>query len=537
MRAIGNWRRLEENDLRNRPGGHSPSPSLSRRERSKSRRYAIFAAIVCLLAMSASAFAASTSAATTAPATTAATTSHSPAAHTDPFSLVLLELAVVIILAMAGRWAAIGVKQPAVLGELLIGVALGNIGYALGQPLFVLIMHFGDVMPVFAHALASGQSIASAATHVFSPDQLAAGGTGRQLVDILTGPTSAHFALMGFALWLFSTLGVILLLFMVGLESSVDEMLLVGPRATLVAVVGVVLPLAGGFLAGLWLLPDAGTPTHLFLAATLCATSVGITARVFKDLGTIQTREAKLVLGAAVIDDVLGLIILAIAVGVASTGGFDGWVIGRITLLSGVFLFLILFFGERLAGLLARVGKRLDPSHNNLLLPLALCFALAWAAGKIQLATIVGAFAAGLILKASHFDDIQHKSQLEKIVSPVEKIFAPIFFVLMGMQVNLATFADTQTLGLAAALTAIAIVTKLLCGLPAGRGLHKLTIGLAMIPRGEVGLIFASVGKGLGVLTDADFSAIVIMVIVTTLVTPPALAKVQRAKFKVQTAE
>jgi Kef-type K+ transport system membrane component KefB len=296
--------------------------------------------------------------------------------HTDPFSVVLLELAIVIVLAMAGRWAAVGIKQPAVLGELLMGVVIGNIGYALGEPLFVLMMHFGDVTPVFSQAMASGQSLATAATHVFSAAELADGGTGRQVVDILTNVGGDQIALMGFALWLFSNLGVILLLFMVGLESSVGEMLQVGPRATGVAIVGVVSPLVAGYLAGLWLLPDAGAATHLFLAATLCATSVGITARVFKDLGTIQSREAKLVLGAAVIDDVLGLIILAIAVGVAATGTFDMLVIGRITLLSGLFLALILVLGERLAGAAARVGRQLDPAHNNLLLPLALCFAL-----------------------------------------------------------------------------------------------------------------------------------------------------------------
>jgi Kef-type K+ transport system membrane component KefB len=286
----------------------------------------------------------------------------------------------------------------------------------------------------------------------------------------------------------------------------------------------VVAPFAVGYVASRMLLPaGTGAAAHLFLAATLCATSVGITARVFKDLGVIQSSEANLVLGAAVIDDVLGLIILAIAVGVAATGTLDAVSVGKIALLSAVFLTAVIVIGERLAGYGARLGARFDRANYTLLFPLALCCAMAWAANQIQLATIVGAFAAGLILRETHFEEIEKKAQLEHLISPLGKIFAPVFFVLMGMQVNLASLAQPGTLGLAAALTAIAIVTKLVCGLPAGGGRNKLAVGLAMIPRGEVGLIFASVGKGLGVVTDAEFSSIVIMVIVTTLITPPAL--------------
>jgi Kef-type K+ transport system membrane component KefB len=384
-------------------------------------------------------------------------------------------------------------------------------------------MHLGDAVPIFNEVFRTGESVAQAAAHVLGPDKLKPGGFGEQLVAVMTGPDAIRYVPMGFALWLFSNFGVILLLFMVGLESSVADMLKVGARATVVAVAGVVAPFALGFAASRLLLPDAGVAAHLFLASTLCATSVGITARVFKDLRALRTPEAQLVLGAAVIDDVLGLILLAIAVGVASTGSLDPLAVGKIALLSGVFLVAVIVLGERLAGWGARLGRRVDRANYTLLFPLALCCGLAWAANQIQLATIVGAFAAGLILRETHFEGIEKKADLEQLVAPLGKAFAPIFFVLMGMQVNLATFAQPGTIGLAAALTAIAIVTKLICGLPAGAGRNKLAVGLAMVPRGEVGLIFASVGKGLGVVTDAEFSAIVIMVIVTTLITPPAL--------------
>ena len=487
--------------------------------------------IVCLLAARAlsAADAPPTTAATAA--TTQTTGAHGgghandhAGGHSDPFAFVLLELAAIILVAMGGRWAAAKVKQPAVLGELLVGVAVGNLGYFLGIPLFILIMHFGDATPIFGEVFQTGNSVSQAAARVLSPEQLEPGGVGELLVGVMTGPDSIQYVLMGLALWLFSNLGVILLLFMVGLESSVADMLKVGGRATAVAVTGVVAPFVLGYGVSLMMLPkEAGTAAHLFLAATMCATSVGITARVFKDLDVLQTREARVVLGAAVIDDVLGLIILAVAVGVAATGSLDWAKVGKIALLSGVFLTAVIVIGERLAGFGARVVARFDRPNYTLLFPLALCFSLSWAASRIELATIVGAFAAGLILRETHFEEIAKKAELEHIVSPLGKIFAPIFFVLMGMQVNLKTFAQPGTLGLAAALTGVAIVTKLVCGFVAGPRRNKLAVGLAMVPRGEVGLIFASVGKGLGVVTDAEFSAIVIMVIVTTLITPPAL--------------
>jgi len=426
--------------------------------------------------------------------------------------------------AALGRWGATRLHQSSVLGELLIGVAVGNLGYWLGIPFFVLTMHLGEATPLFSEVWRSGLGVAEAAERVFTASDLQAGGVGHRVLEVLTGPEGPRLAVMGVALWMFSNLGVILLLFMVGLESSVDEMLKVGVRATLVAIVGIVAPFVLGMAASAWLIPESDIPTRLFVSATLCATSVGITARVFKDLGRIQTLEAKVILGAAVIDDVLGLVILAVVVGIVVTGGVQVLEVVRILAYSIGFLALVIFAGERLAGFTGSLFTRLDPQRSKLLFPLALAFVLSWLVNQLQLATIVGAFAAGLVLSEKHFGNAaQSATPIGHLVEPLEALFAPIFFVLMGMQVNLSAFLQPGTISLALGLTVAAIVGKIVSGLPAGRALDRLSVGLGMIPRGEVGLIFASVGKGLGVVTDSLFSAIVLMVIVTTLMSPLTL--------------
>ena len=448
---------------------------------------------------------------------------HAGGEHTDPFSFILLELSLIIIVAMVSRWLAEKAGQPAVLGELLVGVVIGNIGYWLDQPLFVLIMLLGEAGPLFTEIFATGLSVADAAANVFSTNQLAPGGVGHQVLQIVTGPEASRYVLMGVALWAFSSLGVILLLFMVGLESNVDEMLRVGPRALMVAVIGIVAPFLLGLWANMWLLPGSPMPVHLFVAATLCATSVGITARVFKDMGCLQTHEAKVILGAAVIDDILGLIILAMVVGIVVTGQVVLSEVLRILFLSMVFLVAVILMGRRMVSWTVPLVSALDRHHVKLLFPLALAFAMSWLANMIELASIVGAFAAGLILEEQQFEKHAVGRKMEEMIGPVERLFAPVFFVLMGMQVNLETFLEYETIGLAVVLTGVAVIGKIIAGLPAGKHVDRLSVGIGMIPRGEVGLIFASIGKGLGVVTPGLFSAVVIMVMVTTLITPMAL--------------
>jgi Kef-type K+ transport system membrane component KefB len=185
----------------------------------------------------------------------------------------------------------------------------------------------------------------------------------------------------------------------------------------------------------------------------------------------------------------------------------------------------VIFFGDRIARRLAIVFRRLEPIQTRLLFALTLAFLMGWLANLIGLATIVGAFAAGLIVSDTHFParEASHAPEtVRALVAPLEQVLAPVFFLLMGMQVNLSTFARPGALGMAASLTVAAVAGKIICGLAAGKT-DRLSVGLGMVPRGEVGLIFASVGKGLGVIDDALFSAVVIMVMVTTMMTPIAL--------------
>jgi Kef-type K+ transport system membrane component KefB len=283
------------------------------------------------------------------------------------------------------------------------------------------------------------------------------------------------------------------------------------------------------------LLPNHSPYVWLFLGATLTATSVGITARVLRDLGRSQTAEARIILGAAVIDDVLGLVILAVVgnlIQAAETGttaslGGVGLVVGKAV----IFLFGALWLGTLLSPRLFGLTARLRGSSVLLVTALVFCFLLAAGAGAIGLAPIVGAYAAGLILERVHYEDFSERGErhLEELIRPVSGFLVPIFFVMMGLKVELAGLADPQQLGLAAVIIVAAILGKQLCGLGGLRSnLDKLSIGIGMIPRGEVGLIFANLGLGLTlhgehIVDQTLYSTIVLVVLVTTVVTPPAL--------------
>ncbi|MET0341126.1 MAG: cation:proton antiporter [Polyangiales bacterium] len=401
------------------------------------------------------------------------------AAHGDPLALPLLALAAVLVAAKVGGDLAMRAGQAAVLGELLGGVLLGNLDLA-GVTLF--------------------EWIATDA-----------------IIDV------------------FARLGVILLLFEVGLESTVAQMLRTGWSALLVAVAGVVAPFLLGYFVAVALVPDAGFYAHLFVGATLTATSVGITARVLKDLDQTHSPEARIILGAAVIDDVLGLVILAVVTGLigAADAGRPASLLslGQILLASLGFLVGALVIGVRVSPRAFRAAARLRSQGVLLALSLGLCFVLSWAAHAIGLAPIVGAFAAGLILEKVHYTDFVSRGEreLEELIHPITSFLVPVFFVIMGMRTDLRAFADPSVLALAAALTAVAAIGKLACGLGVLGGVaDRLTVGLGMIPRGEVGLIFANIGLtlhvgGERVVTPHVFSAIVVMVIVTTMLTPPLL--------------
>jgi len=329
-------------------------------------------------------------------------------------------------------------------------------------------------------------------------------------------------------------------LFEVGLESDLREMMEVGWSSLLVAVLGVIAPFFLGWAVSAYFIPEEPRLAHIFIGATLCATSVGITARVFKDLGKLATREARIILGAAVIDDVLGLLILAVVAGAikaASSGGVLSMLdVGLIALKSVAFLVGSIAVGHFLVPKILRGAGRLETRGVLLTMAIALCLVLAWAAAKVGLAPIVGAFAAGLVLDEVHYKPVDGRKQrdLHDLLQPVSTVLVPIFFVLMGLRVDLRLFTRVDILGFAAALTAAAILGKQICSVGVvERGLNRVAIGLGMIPRGEVGLIFAGIGATLmlpnasgvnePVINSAIFGAVVIMVIITTLITPIAL--------------
>jgi Kef-type K+ transport system membrane component KefB len=384
-------------------------------------------------------------------------------------------LALVILLAKLGGELALRLRQPAVLGELLAGVVLGNV-------------------PVPA-------------------------------LTALADVPAMEFA---------AELGVVLLLFQVGLESSVAEMAKVAPRAGLVAVIGVVVPSALGVGVSRLVLTEAPLVTHLFIGTTLCATSVGITASVLKELGVLGSYEAKVILGAAVIDDVLGLLVLAIVSAVAIEGAPTMYGLVRV---SGVAIGFVV--GALAVGLWVTRGVyrafALLRSPNVLgAVSVAFCLLLAAASSASGLAAIVGAYAAGLVLDEvaiRPFGEVGLR-HVEDFIAPIVAVFAPVFFVRTGMSVKLAGL-DGTTLVLALLLTVVAVVGKLAAGLGVRSGpegtADRLMVGLGMLPRGEVGLIFAAAGAKLQVgdkplFSPGVYAALVGAVFVTTVLAPPGLA-------------
>ncbi len=400
--------------------------------------------------------------------------------HHQAVGRVLLALIIILIGAKLGGELFERLHQPAVLGELLVGMLVGNLS--------LIGFHGLDFLK------------------------------NEELIALL------------------AEIGVILLLFEVGLESNLAEMRAVGLSSFLVAAVGVVAPFLLGWGVAALFLPQEPELAHVYVGAVLCATSVGITARVLRDLGKSTTPEGRIILGAAVIDDVLGLLVLAIVSGMvrAANQGDASLPIGSILSIiakSVGFLAVAIWVGQRLSPKLFRLASKLRVHGMLLVTSISFCFLLAYLAGVVGLATIVGAFAAGLLLDRVHYQDFLDRGEhrLEEALRPVTTLLVPIFFVLMGIRVDLSSFGQKGILGFALALTAAAILGKQVCGLVVlDRRLNRLAIGLGMIPRGEVGLIVAGIGmtlilRGEPVVNPPVFSAVVIMVMVTTLITPPFL--------------
>lgn len=311
-------------------------------------------------------------------------------------------------------------------------------------------------------------------------------------------------------------IGAVLLLFEVGLQSDIDELLKVGKEAIFVATVGVIAP----FLMGYWVAHAMGQPTMtaVFVGAALTATSVGITARVFTDLRVLHTREARVVLGAAVADDVIGLIILAAVSGLAASGVLSIGAVTKTTGIALIFLVGAIVLGLKATPTLLRWARAMRTRAAVSSAAVVLCLLTSVVAELAQLAPIVGAFAAGLVLAKT-----ENKIHFEEKVASIADLFIPVFFVMMGARTDLSQITPSTAL-LGGLLLVVAIIGKLLAGLllPA-KGMSRWLIGVGMLPRGEVGLIFASIGLSKHIITSPIYAAIIIVVVVTTFITPPML--------------
>ncbi|HEX6229314.1 MAG TPA: cation:proton antiporter [Solirubrobacterales bacterium] len=344
---------------------------------------------------------------------------------------------------------------------------------------------------------------------------------GEILAGVVVGPSVLGFVEVGEVLEIFAELGVIFLLFWVGLETRVSEMWAVGRTALSVGVAGVALPFAGGIALGLAL--GESTGTSVFLGAALAATSVGITSAVLIDLGMIRTRAARTVLGAAIIDDILALILVAVATGIAAEGGLDAI---ELLVVIGLAVAFVAFFSLGGTQLMARRPQILhEPrfSESPLLPAVILCLGVAAFAAQIGLAAIIGAFLAGLMVA-----ETKEQHPIEDEVAPLYAFFPPFFFAFIGIELDLDALLDGETLALLALVTGLAAATKLLGAWLGARGMEgrePWIVAVGMIPRGEVGIIVASIGAAAGVVDAQLFAVVVGMSILTTIAVPPLLSK------------
>ncbi len=326
-------------------------------------------------------------------------------------------------------------------------------------------------------------------------------------------------------------LGVVILLFEVGLESDLKELLKVGPQATVVAIVGVAAPFAAGTLGLVYLFGVPLIPA-IFAGAALTATSIGITSRVLTEIGKLNTTEGQIILGAAVLDDVLGIIVLAVVAGLAKTGEIEVGNVVYLIISAAVFLIGAILVGRLLNPYFVALINKMQTRGELLLTSLVFAFILSYIGGVIRLEAILGSFAAGLVLA-----ETEKQEDLQKQLSPIADMLVPIFFVTVGAKTDIGVLNPTnptnqEGLVLAIFLILVAIIGKVITGLTVfGKpGINRLAVGIGMIPRGEVGLVFVSVGAASGALDKSTEAAIIMMVIVTTFVAPPLLRLVFQDK-------
>ncbi len=377
-------------------------------------------------------------------------------------------------------------------------------------------LDIGTVFLAFAAALVGAKLFGELAERIGQPAVL-----GELLAGVLLGPSVLGLVPLSDAILLLAEVGVALLLFEVGLETNLADLARVGAPALAVALAGMVLPFAGGYAVTLAL--GHASLTAIFVGAALTATSIGITARVLSELGVLKTREGQIILGAAVADDVLGLVILAVVSKIAGGGQLEASIVLKSTGLAIGFLVLAIAVGIPLGHRLIHVVG--SARVRGVLGAMAVAFALlvAWAAKKADSAPIVGAFAAGMALARTN-----RRHDIEEAVKPVVDVFTPVFFVYVGAEVdvrllNPAVPGNRPALLLGLLLSLVGFAGKFAAGFCAWGKVRRSFIGAGMVPRGEVGLIFASVGLSTGALPEPVFVSVLVAVFLTTFVAPPLL--------------
>ncbi|WP_446405737.1 cation:proton antiporter [Coleofasciculus sp. C1-SOL-03] len=414
---------------------------------------------------------------------------------------VLLSLVIIYLASKLGGELSKAVDLPPVLGELVGGVVVGvsalhllvfpeSGAVAADSLLMKLLQWIGDLSP-------------EAVTSVFE--------TQSEVVSVL------------------AEIGVIILLFEIGLESDLRDLKEVGYQAAIVAVVGVVAPFIAG-TAGLMFFFNVAAIPAIFAGAALTATSIGITSKVLSELGRLKSKEGQIIVGAAVIDDVLGIIVLAVVASLAKTGEVDVFNVIYLIISASVFLLGSILLGKFFNRSFVAIADKLQTRGQLVIPAFTFAFLMAFLANVIQLEAILGAFAAGLVL-----DETDKRKELDKQVVPIADILVPIFFVAVGAQADLGVLnpavpANREGLVIAVFLIAVAIIGKLVTGwtIFGQPQINRFAIGVGMIPRGEVGLVFAGIGSASGVLSKPLEAAIIIMVILTTFLAPPFL----RVAFK-----
>ncbi len=409
---------------------------------------------------------------------------------------VLLSLVIIYLASKLGGELSKAVNLPPVLGELVGGVVVGISAF---------------------HFLVFPESGATAHDSLLM--------TFLQLIgDLSPEAVTDVFRSQSEAISILAELGVIILLFEIGLESDLRELQKVGYQAAIVAVVGVAAPFALGTIGAMLLFAIPAIPA-IFAGAALTATSIGITSKVLSELGQLKSKEGQIIVGAAVIDDVLGIIVLAVVVGLAKTGTVDVLSVLYLIISATVFLLGSIFLGKFFNKSFVAIAERLQTRGNLVIPALTFAFLMAFLANAIHLEAILGAFAAGLVL-----DETDKRKELDQQIMPIADILVPIFFVTVGAKADLGVLnpfiaENREGLIIASFLILAAILGKVITGwtVVGQSNLNRLAIGIGMIPRGEVGLVFAGIGSASGLLSKPLEAAIIVMVILTTFLAPPLL--------------